>query len=229
MTHVTINTKPTPYLHRMNRIFIAALGGLLVAQACSDPRPSNQNQAIQETALSVSDSVVIATGKRMLMQAQDSLRVNLLGAIERSGHAEAVRFCNVEALPILSEQEWPELALEPVNIRRTSLKWRNPLNEPDAFEREVLAAFQKAKLAGEELAPVVHHHEGQYHFFQPIAVQPFCLDCHGSVDSNIAAPTLAVIDSLYPGDRARNYSAGDLRGMFHLTLTAPPAPFGSRQ
>jgi hypothetical protein len=213
----------------MIRIFIA-LGVLLVAQACNDPRPSIQNQEPQEsheTALAVPDSVVIATGKRMLMQAQDSLRVNLLGAIERRGHAEAVRFCNVKALPILSEQEWPELQLEPVSIRRTSLKWRNPLNEPDAFEREVLAAFQKVKLSGEELAPVVHHHEGQYHFFQPIAVQPFCLDCHGSVESNIAPPTLAAIDSLYPNDRARNYSAGDLRGMFHVVLTTPSALPGS--
>jgi hypothetical protein len=61
--------------------------------------------------------------------------------------------------------------------------------------------------------------DGAVHYYKPILVQAMCLNCHGSVPDQIQPDVLAKIDSLYPGDLARGYRDGQLRGAWHLRFT----------
>jgi hypothetical protein len=57
------------------------------------------------------------------------------------------------------------------------------------------------------------------HYYKPILVQSMCLNCHGSIPGQLKPEVAAVVDSLYPGDLARNYKEGDLRGAWHIRFT----------
>lgn len=152
-------------------------------------------------------------GEAMVQVAFDSLRTKLSGAIAQGGPAYAVEYCQISADDILASARSGR-----EEIRRSSLKYRNPNNAPDEQETMVLKGMQKELLAGREASPQLLVQNGQAHYYQPILLQPLCLNCHGQVDSDIAAETLERIDSLYPEDRARGYEVGDLRGMWHIAF-----------
>ena len=73
-----------------------------------------------------------------------SLKSELIGAMKSGGPVKAMNVCNMKAQDITAE------ASEKSNWRvaRTSLKLRNPANEPDAWELKVLNEFEKKKAAG---------------------------------------------------------------------------------
>ena len=52
-------------------------------------------------------------------------------------------------------------------------------------------------------------------YVEPIFMQPLCVTCHGA---ELAPDLEAKLDELYPGDQARGYVAGDLRGVFWAEL-----------
>ncbi len=104
---------------------------------------------------------------------------------------------------------------------RTSLKVRNTdLDTPDAWERQVLSAFEQRQAAGEDpqtmvQAEVVETENGKaFRFMKAIPTAEVCLACHGSA---INPEVAAAIDQHYPNDQARGYSLGDIRGAFSLS------------
>lgn len=148
------------------------------------------------------------------------LKGELVAALKSGGPVNAISACNAKAPAIaahLSEKKgW--------SIGRTSLKLRNLANAPDAWEKKVLEDFEARKAKGEspkgmEFAEVVE--QGGEKVFRymsaiPTAEKP-CLACHGE---KIDAKVTAALDSLYPGDQARGYKAGDIRGAFTISFPA---------
>ena len=62
-------------------------------------------------------------------------------------------------------------------------------------------------------------HEGKkVHYYKPILIQAMCLTCHGTPGVEMNAQLAAVIDSLYPSDKAKGYKDGELRGMWHVVF-----------
>jgi hypothetical protein len=103
-------------------------------------------------------------------------------------------------------------------VSRTSLKTRNPLlGQPDAWEQQVLADFdrevaQGAKPETLERSEVVTEPQGRFfRYMKAIPVQPLCLTCHGTTDA-IPAPVKARLATDYPHDRATGYVLGQIRG-----------------
>lgn len=103
-------------------------------------------------------------------------------------------------------------------VSRVSLKTRNPLlGQPDAWEQQVLAEFDRQAAQGAkpetlERSEVVTEPEGRFfRYMKAIPVQPLCLSCHGTTDS-IADPVKARLAADYPHDRATGYSLGQIRG-----------------
>lgn len=103
-------------------------------------------------------------------------------------------------------------------VARVSLKTRNPLlGQPDAWEQEVLAEFEKRLAAGEKIEvlehqAVVDEPQGQVlRYMKALPVQPLCLACHGSPET-LAEPVKAQLAAQYPHDRATGYAAGQIRG-----------------
>ncbi len=105
-----------------------------------------------------------------------------------------------------------------MRVARVSLKVRNPLlGEPDAWEQEALAAFDRAAASGEkpatlEKAEIVDEPQGRYlRYIKAIPVQPLCLSCHGAAEA-IPAGVRDRLAADYPHDRAIGYRVGEIRG-----------------
>lgn len=157
----------------------------------------------------------ITLGDSLSRASFDTLRNTLLARISAEGLTGAVRFCKVEASTLTTTYG---TALQ--EISRTSLLFRNPENKPDSLSELVLKAMQAGMDRGEKpVAQLVSGPGETIHYYKPILVQSMCLNCHGSIHGQIKPETAAVIDSLYPGDLARNYKEGDLRGAWHIRFT----------
>jgi hypothetical protein len=103
-------------------------------------------------------------------------------------------------------------------VSRVSLKTRNPLlGQPDAWEQDVLAEFDRQAAQGAkpetlERSEVVSEPQGRFfRYMKAIPVQPLCLTCHGTTDS-IPDPVKARLAADYPHDRATGYALGQIRG-----------------
>src|SRR5690606_41595989 len=116
---------------------------------------------------------------------------------ERDAPEHAIGLCNTEA-PLIAEQA----SRNGWQIGRTSLKVRNPENQPDAWEREVLQQFEQRKQAGEDLMTLEASatENGEFRFMKAIPTGAACIACHGT---ELSAPVQARLAELYPQDQAR--------------------------
>jgi hypothetical protein len=142
-----------------------------------------------------------------------SLKSSLLAAMGDGGPAEAVSVCNLIA-PSLAAEISKKYGLE---IGRTSLKVRNPANEADAWETDVLQRFETRLAGGEAIQKLTFKEKvetasgSQWRMMKAIPTDKVCLSCHGS---KIAEPVQARIDTHYPDDMATGFKLGDIRGAF---------------
>lgn len=103
-------------------------------------------------------------------------------------------------------------------VTRVSLRMRNPLlGQPDVWEQQVLADFDRRAARGEKADTLEHSEiavepQGRYfRYMKAIPVQPLCLTCHGSAET-IPDSVKAKLAAEYPHDRATGYSFGQIRG-----------------
>ena len=144
-----------------------------------------------------------------------SLSVKLRQAMSQGGVPNAVEYCNSAALPIVDSLSKEYNA----KIRRTSLKIRNPANDPTEAEQEVLNNYARMALANQQLSPMlIENEKGDSVFYAPIKVGALCLKCHGIPGKTLAMEDLATIHSFYPGDAAIGYKEGDFRGIWSIEL-----------
>ncbi len=110
------------------------------------------------------------------------------------------------------------------NIRRVSLKNRNPKAVPDAWEQAALQDFDRRSAAGEKPASLEKGEivtEGNikvYRYIKALPTQNLCMSCHGTSD-NISPAVKAKLNELYPHDKATGYAPGEIRGA--MTIKRP--------
>lgn len=168
-----------------------------------------------DVATEIPDSTYVAQGNRIAAATFDSLRTTLTKTISTAGIDSAIAVCREKAIPLTS------VYADSVDIRRTALRYRNPVNRPDSLEESVLKKFEKNMAAGSASSPqalVVRNSLGEVHFFKPIITQPMCLNCHGTPGKQVGDSTLRRLKDLYPEDRALDFQAGDLRGAWHIVF-----------
>ena len=141
---------------------------------------------------------------------QQQLLSTVQAAVASGGPAEAVQACR-ELAPQIARQH----STAPWKIGRTALRLRNPDNQPDAWERQVLEDFQRRSQAGEAVANLSRAEvvDGEFRYMRAIATGEPCLACHGSA---IKPELVQLLDRHYPQDQARGFAAGELRGAFTL-------------
>lgn len=144
--------------------------------------------------------------------------MELLGEeLKQGGYAGAARACSELAQEVTAEFG-RERGLE---IRRVSLRARNPKDQPDEWEAAKLREWEKTYKPGtppDEVYEVVEEDGRRYaRYLKPIVVQAMCLGCHGGRES-MAEEVRQVLNDRYPRDRATGYKAGDLRGAFSVTV-----------
>ncbi|HYN76178.1 MAG TPA: DUF3365 domain-containing protein [Lamprocystis sp. (in: g-proteobacteria)] len=154
--------------------------------------------------------------KVLMKEFAETLKGELEAAMKSGGPTAAVVVCKDRAPAIAAGVS----ARSGWEVGRVSLKPRNPkLDTPDAWEKAVLTRFDERKATGEAVdtmafAEVVQGEQGkQFRFMKAIPTGEVCLACHGSA---ITPEVAAALDQAYPGDPARGYALGDVRGAFSL-------------
>lgn len=177
---------------------------------------NNNDANYKET--SDKSATYIKQGDSIVKITFDTLRNTLLKTIAEKGYPEAVKFCNVQALPITALY-----ASEGIAVKRVTDKNRNPGNTLQDLDKVEWAKYTNRMANKDSLQPVIVYNNNEVHYYKPIIMQPMCLSCHGIPEKEIAKELLPVIDSLYPADKAKGYKAGELRGLWHIAFTKQAA------
>jgi len=168
-------------------IFLAGLGLMLPLTASSD------------------ESALLLKSRELTAEYASLLQAELKAAMSEGGPVAAISVCQDRAPAIASELSRRSGA----KIGRTSLRFRNPGNAPEPWQRDVLADFDTG--ATQEF--FVETSQGESRFMKAIPTGPVCLACHGDT---LAAEIQEALDGGYPHDRARGYTLGQIRGAFSI-------------
>lgn len=140
--------------------------------------------------------------------------------IKRGGPEGAIGVCREKA-PQLAREASEKTGWQ---IRRVSLRNRNPKAVPDSWERSVLEDFDRRAAAGESPATlergeiVSDGSAGAYRYMKALPTQELCLSCHGAPEQ-ISPAVKARLDELYPADKAVGYRLKEIRGA--ITIKKP--------
>lgn len=136
---------------------------------------------------------------------------NLMGTIQSKGTMHALKFCNIQAIPLTDSMSTNYHA----KIKRVSDKNRNPNNKANAEELNYIAQFKLDAVAKRESKPVVIEKGNQVQFYYPIPTNTMCLECHGK---QIKPDVQQQILKLYPNDLAVGYDENEVRGIWSITF-----------
>lgn len=163
----------------------------------------------------LSEEQAIQKGSAVSTALVQKLSSELKGQMQMKGAIEALHFCSQSAL-VLTEQVAKESNAQ---IKRVSLKNRNPMNAANVEEQTVLSRWEKLQHLGNPLPAyeIRDRSNGEYTYYKPITINnETCLKCHGSTLPGSALSK--EIEALYPEDKATGYGMGDLRGMIVIHL-----------
>lgn len=190
----------------MHRYFVVAL--LLSLAACSDaPEPPATAAGKEMPALPVYDAEAM---KQRAAQTLMPFKQQLMQALQRGleqGPAQAIDVCRLEAPSIATAA-----SVDGIAIGRTSFRLRNPANAPTVWQQIGLRHYQQS----EDREPMlINLEDGRVGYMEPIVAAPMCLACHGS---ELSAEVKGALSTHYPADQATGFAAGDLRGIFWVSL-----------
>lgn len=145
-----------------------------------------------------------------------ALSMNLKEALNEGGVQNAISYCNLAASPLIDSLQYQYDA----EIKRTSLKIRNPENKPNSKELEQLEKYKELVESNMNLAQQVIKDDNKIHFYAPIYTMPLCGNCHGKLGESLTIEDNELIKELYPNDQAIGYETGVWRGMWSITFPA---------
>lgn len=147
----------------------------------------------------------------------------LTAELQRTGPVGAIEVCQVKA-PEMARNASAQTGWQ---IRRASLRNRNPKGVPDGWERATLEEFDALRAAGADPATLeraeVVTEGGQrwVRYAKALPTQPLCVQCHGPAD-RLAPGVQAKLAALYPDDRATGFTPGQIRGGLFLKQPLRP-------
>ena len=197
---------PVIALTRVGLTVVALLSvGYCTPSTSSEPVPLTESER----------STYLEDGQKLATLTFQNLSGQLRSALEEKGVPGAVKYCQSVAGPLVDSLS----QVYQTDIRRSSFKVRNPANRPTPHEKVALKVYQNEHLKGNPLEPrVVRLDSAAVAFYAPIMVQPLCLKCHGKLGESLKEADYAIIEDLYPEDKAIGYSAGDWRGMWSIVF-----------
>ncbi|MCB2220300.1 MAG: DUF3365 domain-containing protein [Bacteroidetes bacterium] len=163
---------------------------------------------------------IIPKGEAIAMSLIKTLKGEVKQAIDSNGVVAAISVCNDKAIPLTSEIE--NISGKNISIKRTSFKFRNPVNEPDEFETAALNHFEKMIASGSPIPAhytqkVVLNGDTSYYYYKPMKMEALCLLCHGTKET-VPPSVQSILSELYPADKATGYEAGDFRGLIRVKM-----------
>lgn len=188
--------------------------GLVPSQ--QEPEPVVEDTTMEPAEVEADLSTITEQGRKAAKKAGEALKGQLLTALAEYMVRDAVGYCQEVA------QETTQNAGKSngVAVKRTALKYRNPANKPTDKEKAALALF-----AGNPKMQELTVDEGTYYaYYKPILLEGECQLCHGKPKVDIADDVLAEIAKRYPNDQATGFTAGDLRGMWSISIPKESQP-----
>jgi len=202
---------------------IVTMTMVLIALACLSAEAGSgsgaESKTVAASPASTSSPALDAEIKRSMYAIKvftGRLQSELVKAMQAGGPTNAIAVCNTRAGVIAAEVS----AKQHFTMKRVSLKNRNPDNRANEWQRPVLKEFELRKRKGEAItdltfADIVETDKGkQFRFMKAIPTGRICMKCHGT---EIEFEVQTELDKLYPDDKARGYSPGDIRGAFVVT------------
>jgi Protein of unknown function (DUF3365) len=154
-------------------------------------------------------------GDKMADISAQALGNNLKAAMLAGGPENAIQFCNLNAQPLTDSLSSAFNA----SIKRTSLKLRNPDNQPDSLEAYMLDLYlQIEKMKKPMVSKTLLTKRNEVRYFAPILLQAQCLLCHGTVGNEISAAIYTILKQHYPNDSAVGFQEGKLRGIWSINF-----------
>jgi hypothetical protein len=178
-------------------------------------------QRVERQADGFDRTKVIAACDHLINSFQETLKRELAAAMTEGGPEKAISVCNVRA-PLIADS----LSLLPgIDVKRVSLRQRNPYYKPDDFEVSVLTQFASAGTTEPQSYGVLTFDSAnvkRFRYMKEIKVGQLCVNCHGD-PKNFPPRLKAVLAAYYPNDKAAGYALGDSRGAFSVTVSYPEA------
>jgi len=187
---------------------------LLFLTACS----TNEIE-ISEPTLEESEEIKLI-GDSLSNKLLSALKSELSNAIQEKGVVNAIKVCNIKALPITDEIAKSENYT--IELKRTTSKYRNPQNKPDDIEKLVLEKYldfhkKNQPLPEYYIQKISDKNKQYYNYYKPLKTAGLCLLCHG--DSQTMDESLKdVLNRLYPNDLATGYKDGDFRALLRIKI-----------
>jgi len=180
---------------------------ILFAVTACQSHEEKQQQVIMKEFTEVGNNIAKASF--------EALSGNLKAAASDGGVANAIQFCKMNALPLTDSLS----KIFNAKIKRSSLRLRNPGNQPDSLEAYMLDLYlQIQKMKKPMVGKTLLTNNSEVRFFAPIILKEQCLKCHGTVGQDIANDTYALIKKHYPGDQAVDFQEGELRGIWSINF-----------
>lgn len=163
---------------------------------------------------------LVRLGSEVSEALMKELKTALGQAMSQGGARAAIEVCSERAVELT---EGISAAYPGLEVKRTSLKYRNPRNAPDDLEKAALAFFETEQKRQQALSPfflqkIADENGVSYRYYQPLKVGGMCLGCHGKAD-RLNPDAVTILQKIYPEDRASGYEEGDFRGVISVTVT----------
>ena len=165
--------------------------------------------------------IVDSIGNIVSVTLKKTLVKELSTTIEENGPVAAIEFCSHEALP-LTEGVAGEFSYK-IDLKRTSLKIRNPQNAPDEYEKQALDYFQKKFLEesvvlSSYIQKITEKEDSWFYYYQPLMINSLCLNCHGE-QGKLDPGLVEILNGTYPDDEASGYKEGEFRGLIRVKIS----------
>lgn len=161
------------------------------------------------------DDPLLIESRAVTEEFGDRLRSALQSSMAEGGPAGAIDICKELAPQISSELSRRTGA----QVRRTSLRLRNPRNLPADWQAEVLRDFEAGEASGSDTPREYfeRRENGEVRYMKAIPTAGICIACHGTA---VSEDVRQILTEQYPHDRAVGYEPGDVRGAFSIVWPA---------
>ncbi|EAT59662.1 Tll0287-like domain-containing protein, partial [Chlorobium ferrooxidans] len=147
----------------------------------------------------------------------EKLKSVLVNEIATNGAVKAIEVCSIKA-PAMAKAASEKTGWE---IKRVSLKNRNPKGSADKWETRAIKDFEQklavnsdAAMEKGEIVTIKGKH--YFRFAKGLKTVKECLLCHGK-EENIATEIKEKLKEVYPKDRATGYEINQVRGILSVT------------
>lgn len=159
----------------------------------------------------------MALGAEMAAKTKSILGKNLMKALKKEGPTYAIDFCNTKAIYYTDSMSEAYGA----QIKRVSDRPRNPDNQANKEETEVINSLKSQLLAGNNPESILKEEGNGFRFYSAITTNAMCLQCHGKAGVDLSPETTTKIAERYPEDKAIGYGLNEVRGIWSIYFEPP--------